>query len=73
MAEFKGKSKIVINDVEIGECEWTSDMTTETDAMMIDLPKISPMMTIKIEWEPEAIPLLTDLCLQSQLGKHYKN
>ena len=73
MAGFKGKSTLSVNGVEIGQCEWTSDITTEADDIVIEFPKIAPMMTIEVKWEPEAIPLLTDLCLQSQLGKHYKN
>lgn len=73
MAEFKGKSTLSVNGVEIGQCEWTSDITTEADTMAIELPKTLRTVIIQVGWEPEAIPLLTDLCLQSQLGKYYKN
>ena len=72
MAEFKGKSTLSVNGVEIGQCEWTSDMTTEADVIEV-IPKALPTVTIQVKWEPEVIPLLTDLYLQSTLGKHYKN
>ena len=72
MAIISGKARVEFNGIDLGELTFM-EVTPSIEPTALPKYPIAVELTINVVWEPEALPLLTDICLQGQLGEHYKN
>lgn len=71
MAIISGKARIEFNGVDLGEMTFF-EVRPQPQPVTLEQPKAIEL-TVKFEWTPEAMPIITDLVLQAELGEHYKN
>jgi hypothetical protein len=80
MAIISGNAKLSVGGVNVGDIVWQEIGVNLTPLEPLGFTlndrdfAIEPVtLEVEISIEPEALPFVTDLCLQGQLGEHYKN
>lgn len=82
MAIISGSNAhIFVGSIDAGIVDWqeiAGDLTPVASGFTVDdeLPIAKPQdATLELDFiiDPEALPFVTDLCLQSYLGPNYKN
>ena len=71
MAIVSGKARVALNGIDLGEMSFR-EVQPQPKTVAIEQPKAIDL-TVEIRWTPEAMPIINEMILQAELGKHYGN